>query len=91
MHVIHISEADAARDLAGLLARVRAGTEVVIENPTSLAVVLRTAEAHPVRRLSESLRLAKEHSSTVKLDGDFAQDLTNVLNSRPEPLRGAWD
>ena len=31
MAVIHISEAEAARDFAGLLARVRAGTEVVIE------------------------------------------------------------
>jgi hypothetical protein len=31
-HVIHISEAEAARDFSGLLARVRAGAEVVIEN-----------------------------------------------------------
>ncbi len=32
MAVIHISEAEAARDFAGLMARVRAGAEVVIEN-----------------------------------------------------------
>src|SRR5579863_7561072 len=31
-HVIHISEAEAASDFAGLLARIRAGAEVVIEN-----------------------------------------------------------
>jgi antitoxin (DNA-binding transcriptional repressor) of toxin-antitoxin stability system len=31
-HVIHISEAEAVSDFAGLLARVRAGAEVVIES-----------------------------------------------------------
>jgi antitoxin (DNA-binding transcriptional repressor) of toxin-antitoxin stability system len=30
-HVIYISEEEAARDFAGVLARVRAGAEVVIE------------------------------------------------------------
>jgi len=30
--VIHVSEADAAKDFAGLLARVRSGAEVIIEN-----------------------------------------------------------
>jgi antitoxin (DNA-binding transcriptional repressor) of toxin-antitoxin stability system len=29
-HVIHISETEAANDFAGLLARVRAGADVVI-------------------------------------------------------------
>ena len=32
MAVIHISEADAARDFAGLMAHVRAGAEIVIES-----------------------------------------------------------
>jgi hypothetical protein len=61
MAVIHISEAEAARDFAGLLARVRAGAEVVIDDDASAAVMLRVAAERPVRRLSESLRLAKEH------------------------------
>ena len=34
MATIHISEADAARDFAGLMARVRAGAEIVIESDT---------------------------------------------------------
>ncbi len=38
--VIHVSEADAAKDFAGLLARVRSGAEVIIENgKTPVAVV----------------------------------------------------
>jgi antitoxin (DNA-binding transcriptional repressor) of toxin-antitoxin stability system len=90
MATIHISEADACRDFAGVLARVRAGAEVVIEDPASPAVVLRTAVEPPLRRLSESLRLAKEHGSTVTLDGGFARDLEAVVNSHPEPLENPW-
>jgi antitoxin (DNA-binding transcriptional repressor) of toxin-antitoxin stability system len=90
MATIHISEADAYRDFAGVLARVRAGAEVVIEDAAAPAVVLRTAVEPSVRRLSESLRLAKEHDSTVTLDGGFARDLEAVVNSHPEPLENPW-
>ncbi|MHB1700357.1 MAG: hypothetical protein ACYCSN_09525 [Acidobacteriaceae bacterium] len=44
MATIHISEAEAAGDFAGLMARVRAGAEVVIEKEASPAVVLRMAD-----------------------------------------------
>jgi len=42
MATIHISEADAARNFAGLLARVRAGAEIVIESSAAPVAVLRT-------------------------------------------------
>lgn len=89
--VIHVTEAEAASDFAALLARVRAGTEVVIEDgPTPVAVV------HPVepyvRPLSESLRIARERGSTVTLDGEFAKDLEAVVASHREPLNAPeWD
>lgn len=63
-HVIHISEAEAASNFAEVLARVRAGAEVVIESGKLPVAVLRPVEPH-VRLLSESLRLAKEHASTT--------------------------
>lgn len=90
-HAIHISEAEAVRDFAGLLARVRAGAEVVIESGKLPVAVLRPAEPH-VRLLSESLRLAKEHASTATLDEDFAHDVEAAINSHREPLNPpAWD
>jgi prevent-host-death family protein len=89
--VIHISEAEAASDFASLMARVRAGAEVVIEQDARPVAVLRPAEPH-VRLLSESLRLAREHGSTVTLDEDFERDLEEIINSRREPLNPpAWD
>jgi antitoxin (DNA-binding transcriptional repressor) of toxin-antitoxin stability system len=89
--VIHISEAEAASDFASLMARVRAGAEVVIEHDTRPVAILRPAEPH-LRLLSESLRLAREHGSTATLDGDFGRDLEEIINSHPEPLTPpVWD
>jgi len=83
-HVIHISEAEARNDFASVLARVRAGAEIVIEDDARPVAVVRPAEP-PVRLLSESLRLAKEHGSTSTLDGDLARDLEEVINSHHGP------
>jgi len=61
--VIHISEEEAARDFAGLLARVREGAEVVIESDARAVAVLRPAgEEFRPRLLSESIALAKKHA-----------------------------
>ena len=80
-NVIHISEAGAASDFAGVLARVRAGAEIVIGDDARPVAVVRPAEPH-VRLLWESLRLAKEHASTASLDEDFARDLEEAINRR---------
>lgn len=90
MAVIHISREEAAGDFDGLLARVRAGERVVIEENTSPVAVLQAADPH-VRLLSESLRLAQEHGSTATLDDDFARDLEAVINSHPEAITNPWD
>ena len=84
-------EAEAANNFAEVLARVRAGVEIVIGDEARPVAVVRSAEPH-VRLLSESLRLAKEHASTATLDEDFARDLEAVINSHREPLNPpAWD
>jgi len=89
--VIHISEAEAASDFASLMARVRSGVEVVIENNERPVAVVRLAEPY-VRLLSESLRLAREHGSTATLDGEFAKDVEAAIESHREPLNPpAWD
>jgi antitoxin (DNA-binding transcriptional repressor) of toxin-antitoxin stability system len=91
--VIHISEAEAATtNVATLLAHVRAGAEVIIENDARPVAVLRSVKPHPGRLLSESIALAEAHGSTVTLDGDFARDLEEIINSHREPLNPpAWE
>ena len=60
-HVIHISKEEAARYFAGVLERVRAGAEVVIESDARAVAIVRPAgdEFRP-RLLSESIALAKK-------------------------------
>ena len=90
-NVVHVSEAEAASDFASLLAHVRSGAEVVIENNARPVAVMRPAEPY-VRLLSESLRLAREHGSTATLDEDFAKDLEAAIERHREPLNPAvWD
>ena len=47
--VIHVSEAEAAKDFATLLVRVRAGAEVVIEQSAQPVAVLKPVTARPGR------------------------------------------
>jgi antitoxin (DNA-binding transcriptional repressor) of toxin-antitoxin stability system len=60
MATIRISAADAARDFAGLLAQVHAGAEVIIEDGTYPAAVLRSEVPAP-RSLSECIELPRQH------------------------------
>ena len=89
---IHISEADAARDFADLLARVRAGAEVVIESESGkLPLAVIHAPAPPLRRISECIELLPENSTAV-MDADFAKDVEAAIESHREPLDPpAWD
>jgi antitoxin (DNA-binding transcriptional repressor) of toxin-antitoxin stability system len=75
MEPLHISEADAVRDLAAILKRVQAGAEIVIERDAQPLAVIRRAE--PARRtISECIALAqaheKESGQAPVLDADFA-------------------
>lgn len=90
--VIHISKTEAASNFDSLLERVRSGAEIVIEHDARPLAVLRSAEPYVGRLLSESIALAEARGSTVTLDGDFARDLEEVINSHREPLKPpAWD
>ncbi len=94
MATIHISEADAARDFAGLMARVRAGAEVVIENGT-LPVAVIHAPVPPRRSISESIALAETRSKEIGckpvMDAGFAADMEEIIRNRKPRDTSAWD
>ncbi|MGA7060195.1 MAG: hypothetical protein WBY69_03180 [Candidatus Acidiferrales bacterium] len=92
--VIHISEEDAASDFASLMASVRAGAEVIIEENARPVAVLHPAE--PERRtVSECIALAKKHEEETGqapiLDPDFANDVEGIANRRRPWNPPAWD
>jgi len=78
------------RDFAGLLARVRAGAEVVIENGP-IAVAVLHAPVPPARSLTECIALLPEDSKAT-IDEDFARDVESAVEAHREPLHPpTWD
>ncbi|HET9283306.1 MAG TPA: hypothetical protein VFR24_15230 [Candidatus Angelobacter sp.] len=82
--VIHISEIEAAKNFADLMA-VRAGNEVVIEHGTQPVAIVSPVAPHP-RLLSEAIALAEAKGSTATLDDGFSHDLESIIKSHREPL-----
>jgi antitoxin (DNA-binding transcriptional repressor) of toxin-antitoxin stability system len=83
--VIRISETEAARDFAGLIKRVRAGAEIIIENGEQPVAVIHAADPAP-RGISECIAVAERHEKETGkapvLDADFAKDVEEILSRR---------
>jgi hypothetical protein len=91
---IHISEAEAARDFTALMAHVRAGAEVVIENGALPVALIRSAV--PISSaISDCIALAKKHEEETGdapvLDPDFAADVEEIIRNRKPCNPPAWD
>jgi hypothetical protein len=95
MATIYISEAEAIRDIRGLLARAYLGEEIVIEKNAEPAIVLRKASEPRGRLLSESIALAKKHAEELgyepRMDPEFAADLQEIIDSRKPWNPPAWE
>jgi len=95
MATIYISEAEAIRDIRGLLARAYLGEEIVIEKNAEPAIVLRKASEPRGRLLSESIALAKKHAEELgyepRMDPEFAADLEEIIRNRKPRGTSAWD
>lgn len=91
--VVHVSSAEAIRDIAAILGRVEKGAEVIVEKDQRAVALIQPAP-RPGRLLSECIALAKEHEDkrgyALTLDDGFSQDL-EVVVSRREPLEPRWD
>ena len=83
--ILRVSEADAVRDLAAILQRVQAGTEVVIERDAQPLAIIRAA-APERRTISECIALAEAHEKESDggpvLDPDFAADVDEIVRNR---------
>ncbi len=95
MATIHISQTEAERDFSGLMARVRAGEEVVIEfNASPIAIITPTRLEHgrPIADcLERSQQLAKHDRDSAIADADFAADMEAIVCARRPAERQTWD
>ena len=91
MATVHMSEAEAARDLHAVLAKVQQGVEVVIEQDNRPVAVIRS----PIRSgrpISECIASARASGSKVTLDEGFAKDVEEGIRDRQQPWNPpSWD
>lgn len=89
MATVHITEAELARDLHSVLAKVQEGVEVIIEQDDRPVAVLRSPQG-PGRKISECVALAKAHEKKLGYapvpDPDFVKDVQAAIDTRREPF-----
>jgi hypothetical protein len=97
MAIVHMSEAEVARDLRAVLAKVQQGVEIVIEQDHRPVAVMRSSvPVRPGRKLSECIALAKAHEAKLGFapipDEDFAKDVQAGIDSRRDSFAPpAWE
>lgn len=97
MATVHMSEAEVARNLRAVLAKVRQGVEIVIEQDHRPVAVLRPSESTRTgRKLSECVALAKDYEAKLGdapiPDEDFTKDVQAGIDARRDSFQPpAWD
>ena len=87
----HISEADLARDLHGVLEQVRHGGEVVVEQDRQPVAIIRPVVT-AVRTMSEIIAAMEASGTSGIVDADFARDVEAGIAGRSQPWNPpAWD
>ncbi len=95
MAQVQMTEAELARDLHEVLARVRQGEEVVVEEDNRPVAVISTP-ARPGRPIGECIAIAKAHEAKLGSapipDEEFAADVEAAIEAHREPLdTSLWD
>jgi antitoxin (DNA-binding transcriptional repressor) of toxin-antitoxin stability system len=83
MAQVHMTEAEVARDLHEVLAKVQRGVEVVVEQDHRPVAVIRSPLPEG-RLLSECIALAESRGSTATLDEGFMKDVEEGIASRSQ-------
>lgn len=79
-----MSEAEVVKDIASVLAKVRQGSEIVIEqNHTPIAVIKPSTPAG--RPISEVIAELKARGSQAIIDDEFARDIEAGIERNRQP------
>ncbi len=87
MAVIHISEAEAARDLPSLLAKVRGGAAVRIDSGSETFDLIRTPPHEKSGKISDIIAVLERRGATATPDPGFADDIEDGMRRHREEKR----
>jgi antitoxin (DNA-binding transcriptional repressor) of toxin-antitoxin stability system len=91
MGTLRITEAELARDVHGVLAKVREGVEVVVESDHRPVATIK-APVRGGRLISECIASARATGSGVTLDEGFGRDVEDGIRERSQPWNPPdWD
>ena len=92
---VRITEAELARDVRGVLAKIEQGDEVIIERDDHFPVAVMKPPRQVGRNISECIALARAYEAKLGYapvpDEDFAKDIQVGIDSHREPIRNVWD
>jgi len=84
MAVVHMSEADVVKDIVAVLAKVRQGSEIVIEQGNRPVAVIKPSKPAG-RMISEVIADLKARGSEATMDDDFARDIEEGIKAHRQP------
>jgi antitoxin (DNA-binding transcriptional repressor) of toxin-antitoxin stability system len=91
MAVLHMTEAEVVKDIAAVLAQVRQGVEVVVEEDHRAVAVIKPSRPAG-RMISEVIADLKARQSSAVMDEDFARDIEEGIKAHREPWNPpSWD
>jgi antitoxin (DNA-binding transcriptional repressor) of toxin-antitoxin stability system len=80
MAVVHMSEADVVKDIAAVLAKVRQGSEIVIEQDNRAVAVIKPSKPAG-RMISDVIADLKARGSDAVMDDNFARDIEEGIKA----------
>ncbi|HXE62191.1 MAG TPA: hypothetical protein VN519_01550 [Bryobacteraceae bacterium] len=91
MAVVHMSEAEVVKDIAAVLAQVRQGVEVVVEQDHRAVAVIKSPVVKG-RKISEVIAALEARGANAVIDEDFARDVEEGIKAHREPWNPpSWD
>jgi antitoxin (DNA-binding transcriptional repressor) of toxin-antitoxin stability system len=91
MGTLRITEAELARDLHSVLAKVRQGLEVIVEQDRCPVAIIKPSKPAG-RSISDVVCELKARGSSAVLDDDFARDIEEGIKAQRQPWNPpSWD
>jgi antitoxin (DNA-binding transcriptional repressor) of toxin-antitoxin stability system len=78
---VHMTDQEVAKNFSAVLAKIREGAEVIVEQDHRPVALIRSPKRSG-RRLSECIASAKASGSRVTLDGGFGRDVEEGIKER---------
>ena len=88
---VHMTENEVASNFASVLAKIREGIEVVVEQDHRPVAMIKAPMVEG-RKISEIVAALEASGANAVIDEDFARDVKEGINTHREPWNSpSWD